>query len=131
MPTLTDYLVLSDVPFTLENPFEFKTLEFNLPDDYVKGTNFAKPIIMLQAKPLTDNVKLHVMFNSDIHVQIDAVFKLEFINVPRIDHGQWECVSGDLLFAGKNTCRFRNFGDSSSQIRIRDVVLWFQRKVSW
>ncbi|MEL6401285.1 MAG: hypothetical protein AAFR26_19760 [Cyanobacteria bacterium J06626_4] len=130
--TLSDYLTLQDGSRRFDGTPNAIDLNFQLPDDFVMGTNLAKPVIQFKyrARQETD---LQLWVNPDNagqNVQIDVTFDAS--NVIRSHH---EFLNGNLFVPGaENRIRFilvdhSIFDDNNNDIGISDVLLTFQRRV--
>lgn len=130
--TLSDYLTLQDGSRRFDGTPNAVDLNFQLPDDFVQGTNRAKPVIQFKyrARQETDLQLWINPDNNDRNVQIDVVF--EPSSVVRSHH---EFLNGSLFVPGEqNRIRFilvdhSVFDDNNNDIGISDVLLTFQRRI--
>ncbi|NOK58635.1 MAG: hypothetical protein GFH27_549279n441 [Chloroflexi bacterium AL-W] len=131
--TLTDYLTLQDGSRRFDGTPNAIDLTFQLPSDFVTGTNLAKPVIQFKyrARQETD---LQLWINPDNtgqNVQIDVTFAAS--NVVRSHH---EFLNGSMFVPGaENRIRFilmdhSIFDDENNDIGISDVLLLYQRRVN-
>lgn len=135
MATMADYQVLSDGPFEIDsivdgfNPV-FKTLSFDLPGNFTQGTNRARPILQFIFGALSRDGR----FSYWVNVPQDRTLSTS----PTGSHfwpervgpeiSTWECLQGDKFRAGaRNTIVFGFAPGQNATVRIRDVVLWYQR----
>lgn len=130
--TLSDYLTLQDGSRRFDGNPNAIDLNFQLPDDFVTGTNLAKPVIQFKyrARQETD---LQLWINPDnngSNVQIDVTF--EASSVVRSHH---EFLNGNLFIPGEqNFIRFilvdhSTTDDNNNDIGISDVLLTYQRRI--
>lgn len=127
MATLTDYLVLHDGTFTLEGHLNAKVLTFDLPADFVQGTNLAKPILAYKISPDSDEMTLQAGFNDPQRLQSNSEFHITLDS--RTHRGLWEAADGSKLQPDQqNTCYFMTI-NGGSKVHVSDVILWFQRNV--
>jgi len=125
--TITDYIVLSDGSFELDGHLDSKVFEFDLPNDFVQGTNLAKPILAYIINPLSGEVTHQAGFN-DLQM-LQSQSEVRFTHDARVERSLWEAVNGNKLNPGqRNTCYFMTVG-AGSRARFRDVILWFQRSI--
>lgn len=118
MASLTDYMVVSDGTFSL-NPVESKTFQLPIPNNYVVGTNRARPILAFKAWATPSGGRFEIEVN-------DSQIYNPTISGGDI-RGLWEIFSGNTLNAGStNTIQFRSI---QNKIWFSDVVLWFQVSV--
>ncbi len=62
MATLVDYMVISDGSFAL-NPGESKTFQLPIPNNFVVGTNRARPILAFKAWATPSGGKFEIEVN--------------------------------------------------------------------
>ncbi len=133
--TLTDYQVLSDGPFEIDsivdgfNPV-FKVLKFDLPNNFTVGTNRARPILKFLFKTLSKDGK----FGYWINVSNNALSSTNQTGLHSWDNHlpelpTWECIQGDKFRPGENRVTFGFQPGHNATVRIRDVVIWYQRHV--
>lgn len=126
MPTVADYAVLADAPFTLESGAEHEVGPFFAPDGFVAGTNLAKAILAYKAHPLADPP-----FRAQAQLQITGnVFQpgIETVTISGdFSRGLWEAFPATGF--GQNIGTSFHFRSLSGRIRIADVVLWYQVRV--
>ena len=129
MTTLADYVVIRDNPFEigtgdLTQPHFF---DFQLPNDYVKGTNVAKPILQFVVRGnLDDDYTYQIGFNDPQMLQSKSSVRYESHNAPKSRTCTLhEAIDGNKLNPGTNRVYFRI---NSGKVGFSDVVLWFQRK---
>ncbi len=128
MPTVADYIVLTDNSFTLLEGESRELGPFDLPSNFVRGTNRAKPILAYRARALgsedgalAPQARLRVSVQNGLHT-LETVF-LEGDSFA----GQWEPFSGNFL----NDIVLNNvtFSLELGRIWISDVVLWYQVRI--
>ena len=132
MTTLTDFMTLHDRAKRVSGNAILE-LVFDLPEDFVQGNKFSKPILQFKFfvhKP----TNLEVWINSSPgfpNIQIDESFKEHhFLRT------YYELIDGSKFLPGKrNRIKFivadaTIFVDDINDITISDVVLIFQRKIS-
>lgn len=121
---MADYLILNGSSFTLSGPGGHKNfpLAANVfQEDFVSGGS-RNPIIAFLVRPLVKNVKMRIEVNStEVHVlATEDEDKL-------VVKGYWQNFDGGLL--KKNQANTIHFEVDEGEVRISDVVLWFQRNV--
>lgn len=123
--TLCDYLILSDG--SVKNGVN---LLFNLPSDFVKGTNVAKPLLQFRIDPEGEsNIWIHVNEAASDPKQSNAE---AIFNLTKGDHRVLhEALDGSKFKAGAENriTIFTAPGGGSASVFISDVVLFFQREV--
>lgn len=130
MPSLVDYIVIKDSPFELMPGNSEDFFDFNLPSDYVAGTNLAKPILQFMVRGnLDDDYTFQIGFNDPQMLQSQSEVRYSFSNVPqnRI-FSMHEAIDGSKLNPGANRIYFRKIG-VNVKVGFSDVILWFQRSV--
>jgi len=127
MASLVDYQVLSDGSFELNGDLDIKFLEFSLPSDFTVGTFRAKPILMWRVKPLSSSVRYQIGVNDPQHLQSKSEGQRTYSNAANNPDGVWEAISGEKFNAGKSNSIYFMTVNSSSRIRVNDVILWYQR----
>lgn len=131
---MTDYMVLHDGPFELDDkPLghgDVKKLTFNLPNNFTVGTKYGKPILAYIINPRSDKVRVGIWVNPEPAQnpqlkQSTMNESLSWTNLPHVDYSLWDAHSGTKFNVGKeNTIFFKTW---DGHIRVRDVVLWYQR----
>lgn len=128
MPTVADYKVLNDGSFTLEQGETRKLGSFDLPSNFVRGTNRAKPILAYRAKALGSDdgalapqARLRVSVQNGLHT-LETVF-LEGNGLS----GQWEAFSGNFL--NDIILNDVTFSLELGRVWISDVILWYQVRI--
>ena len=133
MPTLTDYVVLSDSAFEIDatpanNIPDQKVFEFTVPSDFQQGVGQERPILQYIVKYIDDNGSFGVWVNATFPLkQSTRDHTISFGNSDNHEKGLWECLQGTKFPPGE-TIKIV-FGCIKGHVRIRDVVLWYQRKV--
>ena len=133
MASLADYIVLSDGPFEIDsNPGgapSTRILEFNLPSNFIVGTNRARPILSYVHNFISNNGSVGVWINPQFPLlQSQRDHLLTWNNPPHMDVGLWEAIQGTRFQAGQeNRIVFAMQEANSGRVRFRDVVLWIQR----
>lgn len=131
MPTVADYAVLTDTAFDLTEFIELGDsrgrLSFQRPDNFVEGTNRAKPVLIYQVKPDTE---------ARYEVHINHPFGNDLPNPNRIHDaadiggGRWrtmyEPFDGRLIQPGNNTFKFHVTDGKAS---FADVILMYQVEI--
>ena len=135
--TIADYMVLNDGPFEIDSVPDgtipvAKNLTFDLPNDFVVGTGRAKPILQfIFAAKSTDGKFAYWVNVGDTGLTESARHGSHFWPErvgPEVS--TWECLHGELFNAGQsNRIRFGFPPGWNARVIIRDVVLWFQRRV--
>ncbi|MEM9152663.1 MAG: hypothetical protein AAGB19_19695 [Cyanobacteria bacterium P01_F01_bin.3] len=133
MATLADYIVLSDASFEINASFPTtKDLNFDLNNDFITGTKLAKPILAFIINPLTTDANVSITVSSGpvgsegFPQKQDTISTLRFSGELSHDQGLWEAFSGKLLTPNEpNTITFEV---TAGRVRVRDVVLWYQRR---
>jgi hypothetical protein len=130
---MTDYMVLHDGDFELSTspggPGDVKILNFTLPSDFTVGTNFGKPVLAFIVNPRTDDARVGLWVNPEgPNLQLLSSTQeqeLSWSNPPHIDQALWEAVSGTKFESGaENTIVFKAW---DGRVKLRDIVLWYQR----
>ena len=129
MASLVDYLVIKDGPFELKPGNSQEIFQFNLPNDYVAGTNLAKPILQFMVRGnLDDDYIFQIGFNDPQMLQSKSEVRYTFSDVAQSRiFSMHEAINGSKLNPGNNTVYFRRIG--TGKVGFSDVVLWFQRTV--
>lgn len=119
MATLADYRVLDDGFFELKQGNAARTLKVQLPNNLVKGTDLAQPILAFMVRAVE---KAHIR----IRANNKEIFEDDF--EPSFRRGFWIPFNGEHLTGGtfENEIKFHR---DSGRIRIHRVVLWYQLKV--
>ncbi|GAB3019335.1 hypothetical protein GCM10027051_25520 [Niabella terrae] len=130
MKTLADYVVIRDSPFEIGtgNPAQPHIFEFELPGDYVKGRNIAKPVLQFIIRGfLDDDYSFQIGFNDLQELQSKSEVRYTFKDVSKSRlFTMHEAIDGIKLVPGKNRVYFRAV---SGKLGFSDVILWFQRKI--
>jgi hypothetical protein len=133
---MTDYMVLQAgaIELGFGTSDYVQRLDFELESDYTKGTNFARPILAYIMRPSGDtSVNVYVNPTTPSNVppgtnildHHDALFWANWSGGSfQVDQASWEAIDGRLFRPGSNSIYFRVM---KGKIRLRDVVLWFQR----
>lgn len=122
MPTLTDYRVLQDSSFELDPNNDTHVINFNMPADFVSGTNLAKPILAFIVRPVVES-------SVQITQGLDAGNILTTTFQPSSRRGLWEPFSGSMLFPGAANELWFELLNGVGRVRFSKVVLWYQRDV--
>lgn len=133
MPSMTDYMVLSDGAFELSDspsgPGDVKRLDFDLPNDFTVGTFRGKPILAFLINPVSHNVRVGGWVNPEGPnlqlLQSTQEISLHWNGDFHFDQALWEAIDGRRFNKGGNNSIFFKAWDG--RVRIRDVVLWYQR----
>lgn len=131
MPSMTDYVVLSDGSFELDTvpasgSSDEKILTFDLPSDFTVGTNLAKPLLAYIINFVSDDGAVGIWINPEFPLrQTTRDHNLTWNNAHHADSGLWEAILGTKLKAGAQNKIVFNL--DSGRVRFRDVVLWYQR----
>ena len=130
MTTLTDFLTLQDGAKRINGSPNAINIGFNLPEDFVQGTNLAKPVLQFKIF-VHQPTKLEVWVNGFPNVQLDESLKEH--HYLRTLH---EFIDGSKFKPGKrNEIKFilmdtSIFDDTMNDVRsISDILLIYQRKV--
>jgi hypothetical protein len=133
MASMTDYMVLSDGSFDLSDspggPGDVKRLDFDLTQNFTVGTFRAKPILAFIIRPGSGNVAVGGWVNPEgPNVQLlqsTQDIALSWNTSVHVDYALWEAIDGEKFNqGGANTVFFKAWDGS---VRIRDVILWYQR----
>ncbi len=142
--SVADYFVLSDGSFVIDsipdsNPTSdsvpvAKAFDFDIPNDFVEGTIKARPILQFMVKPESDDGTFGFWLNAqNNHFFLTAENqrqRFSWHGGGRREFATWECLQGDLFKRGEtNQIRFGFAPGQNATVRIRDVVLWYQRYV--
>ena len=131
MASMTDYMILHDDAFELSTspagPGDVRKLDFSLPANFTIGTRRALPLLAFIVNPVSDDVELGFWVNpSDPNlIQTQREQLLTWPNGPHIDQGLWEGINGQKFNEGQANSIF--FRVLRGRVRLRDVVLWYQR----
>lgn len=133
MASMTDYMILNDGSFELSDsprgPGDVKRLDFDLPGNFTVGTFRAKPILAFLINPISDDVRVGGWVNPEgPNVQLlqsTQDIALHWGGGRHFDQALWEAISGAKFNKGGNNSVFFKAWDG--RVRIRDVVLWYQR----
>lgn len=121
MATVADYQVLFDGRFTLGGNVTSKTLTFDMPSNFVFGTNKAKPIISFKITP-TDDIQLRIEVN---HRQVMGTTNFNQSNT----RGHWTIFSATTAFPDGTSFPSDvevRFLCHTGTVHIDDVVMWYQ-----
>ena len=131
MPTVADYAVLSDARFDLSTSIGLDSnlgrLTFNRPDNFVQGTNLAKPVLIYQVLPDPEcSYEVHIN-----HPFGDSSPEPQRIHDKgTIGGGRWrtvlEAIDGDLFGPGNNSLKFHV---TSGRASFADVILMYQVEI--
>lgn len=121
MQTLTDYIVLQDGTRTISASGSSISISFNLPADFVRGTLRAKPIIGFMAEPAGAQTNFTVRVNTQT--------QRNYALAPGSFRVIQEAFNGNILSESNNTLTIDVTSNSPSQLRVADLVLWFQRRL--
>jgi hypothetical protein len=132
MPSMTDYMVLSDGTFKVTDAFpesSQKVLTFTLPSDFTAGTNFARPVLAYIVKFTSSEGSVGVWVNPELPLkESQREQTLTWSNPKQADSGLWEVINGTKFKPGaENTVVFAIQDAEKGTVTFRDVVLWFQR----
>ncbi len=140
--TITDYQVLSSGHFFLQqvlnHPVKIdEILSFKLLNNFVKGTNRAKPIIQFKLRSFTENTRLVITLNGTVpqrdnhgimQPDSDAIFDRTFDPSPIRTH--YTLAPGNKFFPGKgNKITFSINANQGHKIQIEDVIIWYQIEI--
>lgn len=135
MASMSDYMVLQagakDLGFGTDDWIQ--KLSFDLPPQYTIGTNYARPLLAFILRPSGGRTSINTYINPSAvgvppgglildHNEPD--FFIAWTDGPRIDQALWEAVDGRKFKRNNNDVYFRVM---EGGVRLRDVVLWFQR----
>ncbi len=127
MVTMADYTVLRDGTFDLDSGAHLELAPFFPPDDLVPGTGQAKAILCYKARPLAQPP-----FSPQVDLKISLKFQNLQIETIRIKddnvRGLWEAFSAAEL--SQTVGNVFIFTSVTGRVRISDVVLWYQRRIS-
>lgn len=137
--TIADYMILSDGAFEIDsvpdgvNPVA-KNLHFDLPNDFVVGTNRAKPILqfIFAALSTQSDSRFAYWINVEDTALVEGTRAGSHFWPERVgpEISTWEALSGELFRPGEsNRLRFGFPPGWRGTARIRDVVLWYQRRI--
>jgi hypothetical protein len=123
MSILTDYIVISSDPFELETDQQ-RALTFELPGGLLMRNSLARPLLAYKVQPLASPAA-HPSAVLTIDINNHRIVSLTLEQA--ILCGLWEAFPGQFLQEGAtNIVQFRLL---RGQVRLADVVLWFQRTV--
>jgi hypothetical protein len=132
--TLTDYMTFQDPPKRLDGTPNVLILTFNLPDDFVKGTKRAKPVLQFKYLAHQDtSMKIYVNLISGGQGTAPQInLNLAATPVTRVYH---EFLSGSEFKPGEqNEIRFLLMGSTTDtnnhDVSISDVMLTYQRRIN-
>ena len=125
MPTIADYMVITDPSFEL---FAGQSQHFGslpMPHDLVPGTAKAKAILAYKAWPSTNTP---FSPTADVTIRVNGhnlgTFEIKLDTV----RGLWETFPATILNAD-SAANFIEFECEIGRIRISGVILWFQRQI--
>ena len=132
--TLTDYMTFQDPPKRIDGTPNALVLTFDLPDDFVKGTKRAKPVLQFKYRAHQDtkvNVYVNLLTSSQGGTTPHINLNLDAAPVTRAYH---EFLSGAAFNPGEqNEIRFLLMGptydDDRHDLSISDVMLTYQRRI--
>ncbi|MEL6778221.1 MAG: hypothetical protein AAFO06_13285 [Cyanobacteria bacterium J06597_16] len=131
--TLADYITLQDGKKRIDGQPNALSLVFDLPSDFVKGTNKAKPILQFKIgvnKPSDLQIRVNQDFTDTTYIQLDA--NLSKHNAFRTYH---ELINGGKFNPGeRNEIKFiltehSVLDQENNDVTISDVVLIYQRNI--
>ena len=133
--TLTDYMTFQDPPKRIDGTPNALVLTFDLPDDFVKGTKRAKPVLQFKYRAHQDtkvNVYVNLLTSSQGSTSPHINLDLAAAPVTRAYH---EFLSGDAFNPGEqNEIKFLLMGSTtdtnSDDLSISDVMLTYQRRIN-
>jgi len=132
MPSMADYVALTDAAFELTDAFpqpSEKVLTFTLPADFAPGTSSGRPVLAFIVHFKSDAGSVGVWVNPDFPLkQSQREQTLTWSNPVHADSGLWEVIQGPKFKAGaENKIVFAIQDAEKGTVTFRDVVLWFQR----
>ena len=138
MTTVADYQILNDSPIRLiAGGDQSEFFRFNLPNDFVEGTNRAKPLLVFRCTAHSDS-RVQVFVNPDLPDNgTSSGFPQDTDYSFAVDGGRtnlhMEALNGlDFNDGQENTIVIRIAGDSFTShgdLTIGDVVLHYQRSI--
>lgn len=143
MLTISDYQVLADGGFTLfggDSPSQIRDFTVRLPENFVFGTNRAKPILSFVVNPLQvipDAFDGSLFLRAEVgrlpSLRLAGSFLFPQDNdgtfSPRGERLVWTSIDGDDFAVGENIIRLHIQNPAQSSVRISDVVLWYQLRL--
>jgi hypothetical protein len=127
MPTLTlaDYAVLEGGSFTLDSASSNRerTLIWPIPNNLTFGTNLARLILAFKVRVLED---------SSFRVFVNSREVMSFSLDESVTRGYWETFSARTAFPEGASFPNDNpvrFVVSTGEVRIEDVIMWYQVNV--
>lgn len=127
MTTVADYKVLMDKSVIVEEGTEHEISNFFMPDNYVRGTNLARPVLSYRAAALGSRDGALAPFVR-FEVQTQASVILETVILRSASPAtQTEVFSGNLL----NDLIANNitFKVLQGRLWVSDVILWYQVRI--
>lgn len=120
--TLVDYAVLQSGGFVIQpNADRHFPIDF-LPDDFVKGTGFAKPLLSYVCATHSESRLIIETPNS-------LIADLSITGDPLGWRSMHHTIDGDAFdFPQDPSIQFTVEGNS--QVEFRDVILWYQRRAA-
>jgi hypothetical protein len=126
--TVSDYITIRDGSFVLNaHTYQYKVFPIDLPSNFVKGTNKAKPIIQFK---LYVPVDAQLLIGINDQVQMNLIFH---------QHQRWvsihELLDGSLFVPGETNeirffLRYDESEEGASSVGISDIVLFFKKKIT-
>ena len=127
MATVADYKVLMDQSVVVEEGNEHEISNFFMPDNYVHGTNFARPVLSYRAAALGSRDGALAPF-ARFEVQTQASVVLETVNLRSASPAtQTEVFSGNLL--NERIVNNITFKVLQGRLWVSDVILWYQVRI--
>ena len=120
MHTLVDYAVLQSGQFAIQ-PDAHRRFQINfLPDDFVKGTNFAKPLLSYVCATHSES---RLIIETQSSLVVDLTIRGDTLEWRSMHH----TIDGNA-FDGPFSPFLQISVEGDSQVHFRDVILWYQRR---
>jgi hypothetical protein len=133
MITLADYIAIRRNSFTIQRGApgtpDHRKFDFNLPSNFTAGTGDSRPVLSFIVRPESDNVRFACWVNPEGSQLLESTQEvdLRFSRAPKMDMSFWEVIDGRKFRQGAENSIF--FQVWQGHVRVRAIILWFQRGI--
>ncbi|MBE9156142.1 hypothetical protein IQ265_04740 [Nodosilinea sp. LEGE 06152] len=128
---VANYILLEDEPFELKADQVKRVRKFELPNNFVKGTLLAKPILTYKVLPLSTSVKYIIALNDlqgDENIPSSKVVESRTLD-QKVYRSLHEAVDGNKFIPGESLENLIDFRVVLGSAMFSDVVLWFRVEI--
>lgn len=128
---VASYITLQDEPFELSQSEVKRLKTFGLPNNFVKGTLLAKPVLTYKVHPQTVPVKYTIALNDppgDENIPANKVIETRTLEM-KVYGSLHEFVDGNKFIPGEQSDNIIDFRVILGKAIFSDVILWFKVEI--